>query len=52
MKMVLTTKLSGYKHWYGTSNFDDERLAWNDRKFAVSMLFQIWNGFVQINVKN
>ena len=50
MKMVLTTKLSRYKDWYGTSNFDDERIDWNDRKFAVPMLLQIWNGFVQINV--
>ena len=48
--MVLTTKLSRYKDWYGTTNFDAERINWNDQNFEVSMLFQIWNGFVQINV--
>ena len=48
--MVLTTKISRYKDGYGTADFDAERIDWNDRNFAVPMLFQIWNGFVQINV--
>ena len=48
--MILTTKLSRYKDWYGTTDFDAERIDWNDGNFAVPMLFQIWNGFVQINV--
>ena len=46
MKLVLTTKLSRYKDWYETTNFDAERINWNDRNFAVPMLFQIWNEFV------
>ena len=50
MKMVLTTKISRYKDGYGTTDFDAERIDWNDRNFAVPMLFQIWNEFVQINV--
>ena len=46
MKLVLTAKLSRYKDWYETTNFDAERINWNDRNFAVPMLFQIWNEFV------
>ena len=46
--MVLTIKLSRYKDWHGTTDFDAERIDWNDRNFTVPMLFQIWNGFVQI----
>ena len=48
--LVLMTKVNRYKDWYETTNFDAERINWNDRNFAVLMLIQIWNGFVQINV--
>ena len=48
--MVLTTKLGRYKDWYGTTDFDAKRIDWNYENFAVPVLFQIWNGFVQINV--
>ena len=41
MKLVLTTKLSRYKDWYATTNFDAEIINWNDQNFAVPMLFQI-----------
>ena len=41
MKLVLTTKLSKYKDWYETTNFDAERINWIDQNFAVPMLFQI-----------
>ena len=48
----MTTKLSRYKAWYETTDFDAERINWNDRNFAVPMLFQTWNEFAQINVSS
>ena len=35
------TKLSKYKDWYETTNFDAERINWYDQNFAVPILFQI-----------
>ena len=48
----MTTKLSRYKDWYETTDFDAERFNWNDRNFAAKMLFQTWNKFAQINVSS
>ena len=42
MKMVLTTKLSRYKDWYGTTNFDDERIDWNDRMGLYKLMCKNW----------
>ena len=40
--MVLTTKLSRYKDWYGTANFDDERIDWNDQMGLYKLMCKNW----------
>ena len=41
MKLVLTTKLSRYKDWYETTNFDAERITHVVYGMGQELLF--WN---------